>query len=314
MTTNLPTYKPAITPIDLFLKNHPPPATLPSNGSSFGTITINNNFLERMNTFGMAYFHILTVALYLAILYYSEAVYGVNAVYVNYFTTYELFSIFANYYLAMKYPAYFKPVDVCELPNDTWSFCSYCQQKQPPRCHHCPLCHKCISKRDHHCFFIGTCVGQRNQGYFAVYCFHVAIGLYIGFGILSAVLSNTYYELLSWDFYHYIPPVTLFDVLKGHADFSTFMLVVLMCGSLVTGIFTVFLFLWQCFLITCDLTTYDAQTAWNNNSMGIILSKLKPWYNIKAVFGVVPFLAFIFPLPIRNSKSVYSYRSNKSFL
>ena len=306
-------YQPVITPADLFTKY---PSLQDQNGSSktnFSSLGTSNAFLLRANTFGMIYFHCLTIALYIAIICYSEYVYTTNSTYVNYLTTYVLINIFANYYLCRQYPAVYNPVEKTELPVEIWTFCSYCQQRQPPRCHHCPLCHKCITKRDHHCFFTGTCVGSKNQGYFTAYCFHVAVGLYIGFGVLSEYLSNTYYELFSLDFYHYFPPITLIQVLLFQVDFLTFVLVFLMFGSFVTGIFTVFLFLWQCVLIACNFTTHEAQNAWTKG--GVHWSKIKLWYNIRAVFGPIPFLPFLIPLPIFSTKTRYhASNSDKPFL
>lgn len=302
-------YIPTVTTIDEFSKHN---MQFNSRGGGLSVRAPSNAFLERLDMLAQGYFYILTASLYVAIIYYSKDVYTTNSSYVNYFVTYVLFNILANYYFCSRYGAVYKPLEANDLPDDMWTFCNYCQQKQPPRVHHCPLCHKCIVKRDHHCFFIATCIGQRNQAYFTIFCFHVVIGFYFGFQVLSHILSNTYYELYSWDFYHYIPPVTLFELLLQRIDVLTFLSVILMCGSWVTGIFTALLFVWQCLLISCDMTTHDAQVAWMKG--GVVWSKLRPWYNIKAALGPLPFLPFLFPVPMFSSKSFYSIQHGKPFL
>jgi len=68
-----------------------------------------------------------------------------------------------------------------------WKFCDKCQQKSPPRSHHCKLCNVCILKRDHHCYFAGYCIGFQNQRYF------IPMLIYASF---AGIFCNVY----NWDF------------------------------------------------------------------------------------------------------------------
>lgn len=47
--------------------------------------------------------------------------------------------------------------------SDGWIYCQKCEDRYPPRSHHCPLCDECVLRRDHHCWFAGCCVGIENH-------------------------------------------------------------------------------------------------------------------------------------------------------
>lgn len=257
-----------------------------------------NNLVILLDRFGKYFFYTITTALYLCVLLFPEYAFGDSSYLVRYFITYTVGSIFANYYLCVKQGQY-KPLlqEKETLPGASWTFCDDCQHMQPPRCHHCPLCNRCILKRDHHCFFIASCVGQDNQAQFAVYCYHATIGLFIAFLVLSNYLSAIYYEVFSLDFYHYIPPVTIFNFIMGRIDLSTVFYAILLCGSCGTGISTLALFCWQMFLIASDLTTHDWKQLWNFSVSKWYKVPSRVWYNIKQSFGTFPLLLFIVPIP-----------------
>lgn len=275
---------PFVTPIDVFEKKQysAPPQ---------------NKLFTFLNKFGCYYFYFLTSSLYIVIIALSPEVYKEYSTQIVYFTSYVVVNIVANYYLTWTRKPYYKPVEEAQLPSNSWTFCSYCQILQPPRCHHCPLCHHCILKRDHHCFFTGICVGERNQGHFAMYCLHCSIGLSIGTAILYNYLTSNYYEVFSLDFYHYFPPITLLSVIFGNTSALTFFYVFLLCGSAFTALFCFFLFVMEIFLIACDTTSHEVSVAWEKRILWSTLWHVKPIYNLRKTFGTFWILNFVLPLP-----------------
>jgi len=262
-------------------------------------------FILYSNVISKYYFFFLTFSVYIIVISFSDSQYKSDAIYVNYLITYIFINLLLNYYLCTKYPAYYQPVLEKQLPGNDWAFCNQCQHSQPPRCRHCPLCQKCIVKRDHHCFFVSTCVGQQNQARFTIYCFYIILGLYIGCRVLSRHLSNSYYEIFSLDFYHFFPPVTLFNYLLGWTDFSTFFLIFVLFGSFITGLFTFGMLLWQLLLVICDLTSYEAEILWRKTGFRGFWSKMRFWHNIKQTYGPVPPLVFLLPIPIFSKHAQY---------
>ena len=47
--------------------------------------------------------------------------------------------------------------------------CKTCNNKKPPRVHHCSQCERCILRMDHHCPWIANCVGMRNMKSFILF-------------------------------------------------------------------------------------------------------------------------------------------------
>lgn len=274
-------YQPVITPADVFEKSG----------------TFSNGFIKCMNVFGFYYFFVMTLLVYLAIIFLAPDVYDANSSPVMCLATYSLFSILANFFLCRTYKPFYTPTSDINLPQNVWRQCSYCQHPQPPRCHHCPLCHHCIPKRDHHCFFTGICIGELNQGYFAIYCLHCAVGLLLGFSTLSDYLSSTYYEVFSLDFYHYFPPFSLMKLITGYLDYATFYHSFLLVCSFFTGIFSLFLFIWELVLIAGDLTPHELSLWWSSGKRS--WAKIRPLYNFQKTFGSYWFLNFLIPMPGR---------------
>lgn len=254
-----------------------------------------NSFVEAMNKFGLWYFSVLTAIMYFTILYLSGKVYPRHENLIIFSSTYLVINILVNFYLCRTSKPFFSAEDVVSLPVNSGDLCRYCQIMKPPRCHHCPVCRRCIPKRDHHCFFTGVCVGERNQGYFTIYCLYCGLGLLMGFNLLSGYLSSVYYEVFSWDFYRYFPPLTLFDLLSGNIDVIMFFSVVLLCGGLVSGFFSLVLFSWQFLLICCDMTSYEVSLWWNNHSAK---TKIRPLFNLRKMFGPFWILHFFIPISL----------------
>lgn len=55
-------------------------------------------------------------------------------------------------------------------------FCDKCDQKKPPRCHHCSICRMCIVNMDHHCPWLCNCIGYQNKKYFILFLFYAWLG------------------------------------------------------------------------------------------------------------------------------------------
>lgn len=260
-------------------------------------------FVTALNRFGVVYFGGLTAIMYGTILCLSGQAYPEKKDLIIYGSTYLVINILVNFYLCRCSKPFYTVADSADLPVSSANFCSYCQITQPPRCHHCPICQRCVPKRDHHCFFTGVCVGERNQGHFTVYCLHCGLGLLLGFAVLSAYLSSSYYEVFSWDFYRYFPPLAVFELLFGNIDIITFFSIILLCGGLVSGIFSLILFSWQFLLISCDVTSYELSLWWRKRSY---LLRFRPCFNLSQTFGRFWILHFLLPVAI-----FYKSGSNK---
>jgi len=255
-----------------------------------------------MNTAGVIYFFLISFSVYALVILTADDVYQDSlghATTIKVIITFILINLLANFGLANYMKPYHRSMAARteELPESSWAYCSDCQQHQPARCHHCPLCEHCIAKRDHHCFFIGTCVGQTNQRYFTVFCFYAVWGLFLGYHVISADLTENYYDIYSWDFYQYIPPVASVNWLLGNTDLYTVFEISVMVGSLFTGLGTLGLLLWQLYLITYNLTTYEAQNPTYHSKSW---AKLRVSDNFRAVFGEYWLLNFLFPFPHSN--------------
>lgn len=270
----------------------------------------NTCFVETLNRYGVVYFGGLTAVMYGTILCLSGRVYPDMENWLILSSTYLVVNILLNFYLCRSSRPFYTTADAIDLPISSTNFCNSCQIAQPPRCHHCPVCRHCIPKRDHHCFFTGVCVGEHNQGHFTVYCLQCGLGLLMGFAILSAHLSSVYYEVFSWDFYRYFPPLAIFDMLLGNIDIITFFSVVLLCGSLVSGIFSLILFSCQFFLVSCDATSHELSLWWHKRSYTL---RFRPYLNLSKVFGRFWIIHFIFPLSLCSKTSRRKYTS-KTYL
>lgn len=253
--------------------------------------------LEILDFCCILYFVLTTITVYGSLLMLASTVYDTNSSYVIVFASYVVFNVFANFYFCRSYKPFLGCIESTNLPGNLWTFCKDCQIMQPPRCHHCILCRRCVVKRDHHCFFIGICIGARNQGYFAMYCFHCFIGVFIGFMTISSHLSNTYYEVFSLDFYKYFPPLTVYSWILGYVDIETLFYTCLLSASAVTGIFVAVMFLLQMILITCDMTSYELSLSSSHYKFNI--KQFRPLYNINKVLGPCWMCNFIVPIPYK---------------
>ena len=72
--------------------------------------------------------------------------------------------------------------------------CQKCNQKKPPRCHHCSICkvclllfshsQMCVVNMDHHCPWLCNCIGYANKKFFVLFL------LYAWLGCLDTTLSS----------------------------------------------------------------------------------------------------------------------------
>ena len=146
-------------------------------------------------------------------------------------------------------------VDAQQTPEESiihieTRFCTKCSIEQPLRAKHCRYCDVCIALYDHHCPWMGNCIGERNKFSFWWYLLFQSIILNWSFYILAYGVRqvNGLVTVLKYNWL----------VIGGMAVVGTF------------GLLVSFLFLFHCFLIAKNRTTWE-QLSWTN------ISYLKKW-------------------------------------
>ncbi|OAO17943.1 palmitoyltransferase [Blastocystis sp. ATCC 50177/Nand II] len=160
--------------------------------------------------------------------------------------------------------------------EESYNYCSKCNQMKPFRAHHCSKCNVCILKMDHHCQWINNCVGARNQKYFILYLLYVHMG-----EVFACILGfSRIYMLRS-----YFPRYTTFEYTKDLYPFNRVLpnwlltrlrlplfddelvpllfLCIEVLLSLLFAIFTVFLFIDQINAIRYDMTYVEYLKEYN---------------------------------------------------
>ncbi|KAK8829498.1 hypothetical protein WA577_004762 [Blastocystis sp. JDR] len=57
-------------------------------------------------------------------------------------------------------------------------YCPVCNQKKPPRCHHCSICKMCVVNMDHHCPWLCNCIGYANKKFFILFLTYTWLGCF----------------------------------------------------------------------------------------------------------------------------------------
>nr|XP_039256205.1 palmitoyltransferase ZDHHC22-like [Styela clava] len=215
----------------------------------------------------------------------------------NLFAFFFLFiNMIGNQILGTVYNSTYTDGLILNPPPKSWILCMTCQQHCPPRSHHCPVCQKCILKRDHHCYFFMTCVGIQNLRYFLPFSFYVGIGsLYC----VKQMLSYLNYSYVTIEFslnaiFSYFFPGVMYNYLwsgEGNLNFDKLYCILVLYGSVVTGIGGSFYFLSELFISMRGQTIYEFGKDIRKYDFGFLR-------NIKQVLWPWGILYFLMPLPV----------------
>jgi len=168
-----------------------------------------------------------------------------------------------------------------------WPYCERCLCHRPPRAHHCSVCDVCVLKRDHHCWFGGVCVGHANQRYY------VCAILYM---LIAAVYGNFYHFRFMidqlGDLGHFGIPICIaiphFCAIFGYLSFYQFLVCVLSFTGFLLLVLLLWMFLIQMAQIVNGQTQYERRRGDHMYGNGAL-------ENIKAVFGIRWYIAWLFP-------------------
>ncbi|XP_070576375.1 palmitoyltransferase ZDHHC22-like [Ptychodera flava] len=166
------------------------------------------------------------------------------------------------------------------------------KKTMPYRCHRCKLCNASIVKRDHHCFFMNTCIGYYNQKYFMWYCIQMFCGTAYSV-ITNAMYTSRVYgtKFTGGTTFIFLGPYTILNWWYKNTTSGEMFLVVFMYLSLTAGIVCLGFFLWQLWISTVGLTTFEAMNDVRGFDNGL-------WSNLSDVLGKFWMLGALFPIPL----------------
>ncbi|XP_038075707.1 palmitoyltransferase ZDHHC22-like [Patiria miniata] len=210
------------------------------------------------------------------------------------FFTLAAASMFVNYFICLwKNSVYTSAAGTGNTDEATakgWDHCVPCQQYIPPRAHHCPICKRCILKRDRHCYFLGVCVGHFNQRYFLVFLFYATVAALHGAVCLFVYLNANFAVLLSAEAYNYLYPFSTAKWIFGFTPSYLYGTLTLAYISLMLGIGCAGLFYFHFQRALHCQTSHEYGNRITTFNRG-------PQRNLQEVFGSYWWLAFLLPIP-----------------
>jgi len=198
-----------------------------------------------------------------------------NLRFTTFLTIYIWLNLFANWVI-FKRKLY--SCGILECASSGSLTCSEFSSLVPQGTHHCPICDVCVWRRDHHCFFLGGCVGSCNLNNFYSFCFNTFIGCSYAQMLIVFHLNAEFKEIWSSDFTFYIFPFTAVQWLIGRVSNHHFFAVLLLSLIFATALSTLFMLLFQSYLIFVSKTSYEYFCGTN-------VASLQSWRNFEQTLG-----------------------------
>lgn len=252
--------------------------------------TITPASLQCMSCCGMSYFGVVTALVMITSLTVTlPTVYESEQLFIRVSVALFIFAnIVVNFIIVSSRRSFYsgRQSDVDVLPGPDWKRCDDCDQKIPPRVHHCILCRRCIVSRDHHCFFTGSCVGRDNQRHFVAFCFHCCIGAGYSLYVAVSYVNTAYPDNM---LVNYLLPVTILEWILGYESFGFLYFVCFLYICWMTCFGSGAILVWQTVVIILGVTTHEFRSMPRHLPKNVLR-------NVRAVCGPYWFLNFVCPL------------------